>query len=70
MRPDDWKNPFANGEGFLSPTAETVMNIYEAGADAYEEGLKKDGIYTYGFHFPDLDDAREVSGYWVFIPEE
>ena len=77
MRPEGWKNPHKLGKGILGitdPCCVRVLreNSYEAGADAYEEALKKSGVYTYGNHTPDidLDGAPEESGYWCFIPQE
>lgn len=69
-RPEGWKNPHAD------TTLNYAYNMqglaFEAGADAMLEGLKKEGVYTYGNHTPDieLEDAPEVSGHWCFIPEE
>ena len=75
-RPEDWNNPY-----HLRNTATSLVElynkypefeIYEAGADAMLEKLKDKGVFTYGHHTPDIDlsDAPEVSGYWVFIPDE
>ena len=71
-RPEDWPNPFTVEHGNLSDDADTETNIYESGADAILEALIKDGVFTYGYHTPDIDleDAKEESGYWVFIPDE
>ena len=62
------ENPYKALE--YMPDGKLISLAYEAGADAYEEGLKKDGVYTYGDHTPDIEDAPKVSGYWCFIPEE
>lgn len=79
MRPEGWVNPW--------PTPENIEEriIYEQGADAVLEGLKKEGLY--GEYLEDYiisvavrpDDkdwaedflARiEQKGWLVFIPEE
>jgi len=84
MRPKNWKNPYDVSKArsringiLITPYTEKDLEIareqaFEAGADAYEEALKKEGIFTYGHHTPDisLDDAPSESGYWVFIPVE
>lgn len=71
-RPDNWKNPYPEPKLSREAYDKVFYDIYEAGADAVLEGLKDEGVFTYGNHTPDidLDDAPEVSGYWVFIPEE
>lgn len=40
----------------------------EAGADAMLGALKKEGVFTYGYHTPELE-FKVVSGYWAFIEE-
>ncbi len=72
-RPEGWKeikdaihgkinidDPYYEGE---------VDEGIEAGADAMLEKLKDSGTFTYGHHSPDIGD-QEISGYWVFIPDE
>ena len=44
-RPEGWENPFTVGGGKLSPEAEVEVNIYESGADAMLEALRKGGVY-------------------------
>ena len=68
-RPDGWKNPYTK-------TGETLgmWALYEAGADAYEEGLKKDAFISFGdgkiadIHISGVE--LQGPGYLVFIPEE
>ena len=73
MRPDNWENPYNYQRCVevckVCDTEDVCKEAYGAGADAMLEGLKDDGVFTYGNHTPDIDDAPEVSGYWVFIPE-
>ena len=72
-RPKNWKNP-----NHLKDTDGDYYNqypefaIYEAGADAMLEALKDGGVFTYGYHTPDIElgDAKGESGYWCFIPHE
>ncbi len=74
-RPKDWKNPY-DGEGhvrlFGHDASDVARIAFNAGADAMLEKLKDSGVFAYGHHTPDIDlnDAPEVSGYWVFIPDE
>ena len=76
-RPENWEETTFH-LGFNTPykCASKELGVFgdgvEAGADAMLEALKKDGVFTYGHHTPDIDlgDAPEVSGYWVFTPEE
>ena len=51
---------------------DSCLSAYEAGADAMLEGLKSRGVFTYGYHTPDIDlhDVPERSGYWCFIPDK
>ncbi len=74
-RPEGWGNPHLIHKE--NPTFRerreglNRYNDYEAGADAYEKGLKEEGIFTYGAgHYPDIEVPKEVSGYWCFIPDE
>ena len=60
FRPKDWKNPNEARNAALA-------GAYEAGADAMLGKLLEDGVFTYGHHSPEIED-KEVSGYWVFIP--
>ena len=74
-RPDGFENPYKIPLGSAATKvemfAEDLPLAFEAGASAMLEGLTAEGVFTYGLHTPDIDleDAREVSGYWVFIPE-
>ncbi|KKN17541.1 hypothetical protein LCGC14_0964660 [marine sediment metagenome] len=73
-RPDNWnkqRNEWLAKHTMFEISIEN-KKIYEAGADALLNALKKTGVFTYGCHTPDidLDDAPEVNGYWCFIPEE
>lgn len=45
MRPEGWKNPYPYNPNPIPKLNNTAYNAYEAGADAYEEGLKKQGLY-------------------------
>ena len=74
-RPKDWER-IKSGvqDGFAYTDDSDIvrypdMEVYEAGADAILEKLKDSGTFTYGHHSPDIDD-QEISGYWVFIPDE
>ena len=71
-RPKDWKNPNEEyyGKCDIPTVQDAEYGAYEAGADAMLVALKEEGVFTYGHHTPDIDlnDAPEVSGYWVFIP--
>jgi len=84
MRPKDWENPYNFMGGGAIPKYEKQSQAFEAGADAYEEGLKKNGLYGeyLGDYIisvavkPDDKDwaedflARiESKGYLVFIPD-
>ncbi len=84
-RPPNWENPHKQhydelakiGDGGellneLVKAGQSDFIAYEAGADAILKSLKEDGVFTYGHHTPDipLEDSKEVSGYWVFIPDE
>ena len=81
-RPDNWglRQPVVEALGnirkgnmgkarLLTPFEK---QLFEAGADAMLGALKKDGVFTYGNHTPDieLNDAPEVSGFWCFIPKD
>ena len=66
-RPKDWKNPYENHGAVLKEMGNEIA--FEVGADAMLEKLKDNGTFTYGHHSPDIDD-QEISGYWVFIPNE
>ena len=67
-RPEGWRK--LNPCECVSVKAPFV-DIFEAGADAMLEGLKEEGIFTYGAgHYPDIEVPKEVSGYWCFIPDE
>lgn len=67
-RPPNWKKFWDSEDAMLFDEAQ----IYEAGADAMLKALKENGKFTYGCHIPEieLEDAPDVSGYWVFIPED
>ena len=73
-RPKDWKNPYTEENSEIAIIVESGPmpdEAFEAGADAMLEGLKEEGIFTYGAgHYPDIEVPKEVSGYWCFIPDE
>lgn len=62
MRPKGFKNPNQNYSASLA-------GAYEAGADAYEEGLKKEGTYVEDSAEP-IETCGSLRGWWVFIPDE
>ena len=68
MRPEGLKNPYKSHPiKYVSPG--DYWRIFEAGADAMLEGLKKEGKHTdtlpQGFHV-----NVDMKGYLVFIPED
>lgn len=75
MRPKGWENPYID-ERYVQEPLVVEGAIYEAGADAYEEGLKKEAIHIYtakGWEY--LRESYEEwlhgnkPGYIVFIEE-
>ena len=73
MRPDGWeeirKKAFSTENSWI---VEDTGTAFEMGADAIITALKDEGVYTYGNHTPviPLEDAKEDSGYWCFLPDE
>ncbi len=77
MRPKGFKNPHKKSSSEDFGLGEQVVYgwehpVFESGADEYERCLREEGVFTYGHHTPEIElsDAKEVSGYWVFIEEE
>ena len=82
-RPEGWENPHKEtqeelGDLIADKTMQAVkIACYEAGADAYEEGLKREALQEYGISKPRADMPAMLTiavpdkrGYLVFIPEE
>ena len=71
MRPEGWNKLVKDLKFMNMPrTAEGLKNVervYEAGADAMLEGLKKEGEPQ---HLNCDDACSKRKGYLVFIPEE
>ena len=84
MRPDGWRNPHKKDTVMTSTREGAKYRVYEAGADAMLEGLKKHSLHAeYLEDFiistavkADKDWAEDfyenmpAKGYLVFIPEE
>lgn len=68
-RPEGWKNPFTKEHGNLSPVAEMETNIYESGADAMLEALRK-GDHSYGAIVLRPDNITPIHGTFAFIPDD
>ena len=71
-RPEGWKNAFTKASGNLHPEADKEANIYEAGANAMLEDLRKEGQHVV---FRDNSVFKvplrgKGSGTFVFIPDE
>ena len=73
-RPDDWEN---NWEKEARKTFTSLRDIYESGADAMLEALKKGGEYVdaekapHGYVFNHMGSyPRTFKGWFVLIPEE
>lgn len=62
-RPEGWVNPYSD---YFNPPRVLLsrLEVFEAGADAVLEGLKRDKETAY------IDRYNEPKGYLVFIPEE
>lgn len=90
-RPDGWENPYGmvikayQGDvpvyswypGDTDCVDEKEYKAFEAGADAYEEGLKKEGHHVSGvLHSSNAirgvinQSLGASAGTWVFIPDE
>ena len=68
-RPPDWTeggNPKIDGVPYHNYDTES----FEAGADAYEEGLKKKPSSIKVKNYTEYYGNGPVDGTWVFIPEE
>lgn len=75
-RPEGWKNPHKlnldkpclNKELPEAWNIEPAYSVFEAGADAYEEGLKKEGEHFDGSCPHKYFNGKK--GHLIFIPEE
>lgn len=76
FRPEGWFNAFTVEAGNLHLEAEKEANIYESGADAMLECLRKQGEHQFSYFsettvsitIPVIDSM--VKGTFVFIPDE
>ncbi len=76
MRPEGWENPYIEmipvRRGDCTLKRNQKYDVFEAGADAYEEGLKKEGSRlevdgnAVTFTIP---DNKGKNGFLVFIEE-
>jgi hypothetical protein len=66
-RPEEWKNPYKN----VTFVGQSLANIFEEGADAVLETLKKKGAWMTPEQMKLLaPDRKYPYGYIVFIPDE
>jgi len=64
-KPEGWKNPYQTI--FPQPSHEYEQGIFEAGADAMFEAIKREGTPT---GLPYTAYANERKGWLVFIPDD
>ena len=69
-RPEGWENPCDDGRP-MTVINKMRFNAYEAGADAYAEGLKKEGQHTDGKSSTlSISVLPYQKGTLVFIPDK
>ena len=70
MRPEGWKRYIEVRDEKKRYTSKDLNEAHEAGAAAYEKGLKKDGTkFKKGRWTDDATFETEVPGWVVFIEE-
>ena len=69
MRPEGWGNQTVDGVNSLKDLDPSEVALYESGADAMLEGLKKNGGVTLKLPLTEIPSIYK-NGYLVFIPEE
>ena len=81
-RPEGWGNPYRKDTTMTSTRDGAKHRVFEAGADAMLEGLKKEGTFGHLFDSSILnadggivgltgyDEDSSKDGYFLFISEE